>query len=54
MAPTDTRERVQDLLAKGLTVREVARILDLSTQRIYQIIEVLGIELPSKAGKAAS
>ena len=30
------RERVRDLLAAGLTPREIARLLDISTQRVYQ------------------
>ena len=33
---TSTRERVRQLTATGLTVREVAAILSLSTQAIYK------------------
>jgi len=30
------RERVRELLAAGLNPREIARLLDISTQRVYQ------------------
>ena len=33
---TSTRERVRQLTAQGLTVREIASILSLSTQAIYK------------------
>jgi predicted transcriptional regulator len=36
--PGPNRLRALELLEQGLTVREIARLLDLSTARIYQFI----------------
>lgn len=33
---TPQRDRVQDLDARGLTVRQIAAALSISTQRVYQ------------------
>lgn len=36
-----TRERVRDLTAKGLKPREIAHLLNISTQRVYQHLKAL-------------
>lgn len=41
LASIDRRERVRDLLASGLTIRQIANALNLSTQRVYQIKALL-------------
>lgn len=33
----ETRIRVRDLLAAGVKVRDIAKALDISTQRVYQL-----------------
>ena len=33
---SETRQKVRQLLEEGVPVREIARVLDLSTQRVYQ------------------
>jgi len=35
------RERVRDLLTAGYRPREIARLLDISTQRVYQHIAAI-------------
>lgn len=42
-----TRERVRELLDAGLSVRDVARVLNISTQAAYQHMKSLGITPPS-------
>jgi DNA-binding CsgD family transcriptional regulator len=52
-----TRDRVADLIEKDLTVREIARILDVTTQNVYLHLRSLGIRPPSRprdGGKEAS
>lgn len=53
MAPTprtDTKDRVADALAKGLSVRDIALLLGISTQAVYRTIKRYG--LPSPIEKA--
>lgn len=47
---TVTRQRVLDLIRRGLSVREVATLLGISTQAVYQHIDALRAagELPPK------
>ncbi len=54
--PSKTRRKVQDLTEKGLTPREISRLLDISTQRVYQHLQALDIAPASKLedDKAAS
>jgi len=40
-----TRERVPELLDQGLTVREIASVLGISTQAVYKHIHRLGLSL---------
>lgn len=46
-----TRERVSDLSKQGLSVREIASVLQVSTQAIYKHLDKLGIEPPSRRGE---
>jgi DNA-binding NarL/FixJ family response regulator len=50
-----TREQVQDLIDRGLSVRQIAAALNVSTQAVYKHLKVLGIDPPSrgKDGEAA-
>lgn len=41
---TEQRQSVLDLHLKGLTPREIARVLDLSVQRVYQQLQKLGLK----------
>jgi DNA-binding CsgD family transcriptional regulator len=41
---TEQRQSVLDLHLEGLTPREIARILDLSVQRVYQQLQKLGLK----------
>ena len=50
MHPSDTRQRVAELHTKGLSVREIAQLLGVSTQRVYQQLKALGLEAPTKNG----
>lgn len=51
---TPERKRVLDLHDAGLTPREIATVLGLSTQRIYKQLKRLGQEPnPPKAGVAS-
>lgn len=43
-------ERVRDMTAAGLTPREIALALGVTSQRVYQILSELGIE-PARAKK---
>lgn len=38
---SDTRRKVQELTRKGLTPREIAQLLGISTQRVYQQLKNL-------------
>lgn len=40
-AKRSTRERVRELTDQGLTPREIAKLLDLSTQAIYKHLHAL-------------
>jgi DNA-binding CsgD family transcriptional regulator len=42
-APTEQRRRVLELHSKGLTPREIAKLLDLSAQRVYQQLKKLEV-----------
>lgn len=46
--PETTRQRVEDLIAKGLTVRQIADLLRISTQAVYKHLKFLGIEPPAQ------
>ena len=52
MAET-TRERIEDLIQKGLTARQIADLLRVSTQNVYKHLKALGIDPPTNR-KAAS
>lgn len=47
------RSNVRKLYEAGLTVRQIARTLDLSTQRVYQLLEALELPPPSQKEGAA-
>ena len=40
---TEERQKVLDLHTAGWTVREIAKALDVSTQRIYQQLKMLDL-----------
>ncbi len=42
-----TRERVRDLTDAGLSVRDIARVLNVSTQAVYKHLRSLGVRPPS-------
>lgn len=48
LAELPTKEKVRNLIDQGLTVREIARLLDISTQAVYQHLETLQLPAPSK------
>lgn len=52
MADTPTKEKVRDLLNKGLTVLEVARHLNISPQAVYKHLHKLELELPTQKESA--
>lgn len=41
---SDTRRQVRDLTIEGVTPRDIAKQLDISTQRVYQHLKKLGLE----------
>jgi transposase len=43
-----TRDRVQQLTAQGLKVREIAAILNVSTQAVYKHLKALEIDPPTR------
>ena len=45
---TDTSEKVAELLDKGMTVLEIARLLNISPQAVYRQIHRHGFPLPSE------
>ena len=45
---TDTSEKVADLLAKGMTVLEIARHLNISPQAVYGQIDRHGLQRPTE------
>jgi DNA-binding CsgD family transcriptional regulator len=45
---TPTRERVKDLIEKGLTVLEIAHLLRISPQAVYKHLKRYDLPLPSQ------
>ena len=45
---TDTSKKVAELLAKGMTVLEIARLLNISPQAVYRQIHRHGLQLPTE------
>lgn len=43
-----TRERVRDLIERGLSVREIAQLLSISTQAVYKHLKAMGITPPTR------
>lgn len=48
MPSKPTKDRVRELLGKGLTVLEVARHLNISPQAVYKHLHRLGEQLPTE------
>lgn len=49
-----TKERVAELVGSGLSVRETAAVLNVTTQAVYKHMKALGIDPPtSRTGDAA-
>ena len=46
------RDRVPELLNKGLSVREVAAVLNVTTQAVYLHMKSLGIPPPSRRSES--
>jgi len=46
---TEERRQVQELYEAGWTVRQIAKELDVSTQRVYQQLKALDLPAPGKA-----
>lgn len=42
-AETDTRRKLRALWEQGFTVRESASLLQISTQRVYQLLDDMGL-----------
>lgn len=53
MADT-TRARVEDLIRKGLTVRQIADLLRVSTQNVYKHLKALEIDPAAPQEEVAS
>lgn len=53
MAET-TKERIADLRQKGLTVREIAGLLKVSTQNVYKHLKALEAEKQDDLAEVAS
>ena len=47
--PGETRQRVRELTEAGLTPRQIAHALNVSTQAVYQHLETLGMKPAKKA-----
>lgn len=45
---TSTRERVAQLTEQGLKVREIATVLNVSTQAVYKHLKALDLEPPTR------
>lgn len=41
---TDTRQTVADMTRNGCTAREISTTLEISTQRVYQHLDKLGMK----------
>jgi len=50
---TDTTDKVAELLKKGMTVLEIARLLNVSPQAIYRQIHRHELKLPSEVEKVS-
>jgi DNA-binding NarL/FixJ family response regulator len=50
---TDTTDKVAELLRKGMTVLEIARLLNISPAAVYRQIHRHGLKLPSEAEKVS-
>lgn len=48
MAETPTKDKVRDLLDKGLTVLEVARHLSISPQAVYKHLHAQKLPTPTE------
>jgi DNA-binding NarL/FixJ family response regulator len=46
---TDTKDRVAELLDKGMSVLQIARLLNISPQAVYRQIHRHGLQLPTEA-----
>jgi IS30 family transposase len=44
----DTADKVAELLGKGMTVLEIARLLNISPAAVYRQIHRHGLQLPSE------
>lgn len=53
MTPHPNRDRIRDMTAAGLTPRQIASALHVSTQWVYQVLKELGLS-PAKPRKKAS
>lgn len=52
-AKASTKERVAQLVEQGLTVREIATILNVSTQAVYKHLKAMDIAPPSARAEQA-
>ena len=50
--PTAQRYRVKELYDKGLSAREMAAVLGVSTQAIHYMLKKLEVPPPSRKGQA--
>ena len=50
---TETRERVADLLDKGMSVLEISRLLNISPQAVYRQIHRHKLTLPKERAASA-
>lgn len=46
--PETTRDRIEELIKKGLTPRQIADLLRVSTQNVYKHLKTLGIDPPTR------
>lgn len=49
-----TRQKIEELVAKGLTVRQIADLLRVSTQNVYKHLKALEVDPPTTVQKEAS
>lgn len=52
MGDTDTRDRVANLYVAGLSVREISRVLDVTTQAVYKHLRILDLPPPTQRDEA--